>query len=66
MKVKNIRVGGYTSEEEVEKIIACCIGIRDKAFVAIIYELGARVGEIEDCKIGNVKDHPSGFWDSYF
>lgn len=29
--------------------------------VAIIYELGARVGEIQNCKIGDVKDHPYGF-----
>ena len=58
---KKLESEDILSEEEVEKIIACCIGIRDKALVAIIYELGARVGETQNCKIGDVKDHPYGF-----
>ncbi len=58
---KKLESEDILSEEEVEKIISCCIGIRDKALVAIIYELGARVGEIQNCKISDVKDHPYGF-----
>jgi integrase len=58
---KKLESENILSEEEIEKIIACCIGIRDKALVAIIYELGARVGEIQNCKIGDVKDRPYGF-----
>lgn len=47
--------------EEVDRMIEAASSIRDKALVSLMYESGARRGEIEKCRIKDVKSHPHGF-----
>jgi integrase/recombinase XerD len=42
------------SEEEALKIIEACEGLRDKALLASLYDLGCRPAELLKCTIGNV------------
>jgi site-specific recombinase XerD len=42
------------TEEEVERMVDKCNNIRDKAFIAVLYESGCRIGEILTLKIKNV------------
>ena len=42
------------TEQDIEKLINAAESIRDKAFIAIIYESGCRVGEILNLSIKNV------------
>lgn len=42
------------SREEIEKLINVCITLRDKALVAVLYESGARRGELLSCRIRHV------------
>jgi integrase len=58
---KKLEPEDILTEEEVDKIISCCIGVRDKALISFIYELGGRIGEVQNCKIKDVKEHPYGF-----
>ena len=46
--------GELVSRQEVEKAITGCDFLRDKAFLAILYESGCRIGEIGSLKIGNI------------
>jgi integrase len=50
------------TDEELNKIILNCKTLRDRACVALLAETGARVGEIEHCKLGDVKPAPHGFY----
>lgn len=47
--------------EEVDRMIKASGSIRDKALILLMYALGARRGEIEKCRIKDVKEHPHGF-----
>jgi integrase/ribosomal protein L40E len=47
--------GDLLTEEEVKKLINTAEHPRDKAFVSVLYESGARIGEIASLQIGNVK-----------
>jgi len=49
----------YT-EEDVKKLIECATSLRDKAFIAILWETGARVGEIDNMKVGDLEEHKYG------
>jgi integrase/recombinase XerD len=60
-KGKKLESENLLTEEEVDRIISCSIGIRDKALISFIYELGARIGEVQNCKMKDVKEHPYGF-----
>lgn len=42
------------TEEEIEKIIDVAEGPRDKAFISLISDTGARIGEIGNLRIGDV------------
>ncbi len=42
------------TEKEVEDMVNCCTRIRDKAIISLLYELGARIGEILNLKVGDV------------
>lgn len=47
--------------EEVKRLIDCCESPRDKAFVSLLYEMGARIGEIGGLKIKDVHRSRYGF-----
>ena len=40
---------------DVEKMIAACFNDRDQAFIAILWETGARIGELIDLKVGDIE-----------
>ena len=42
------------TQEEIKKLINSCDNIRDKALISVLYESGARVGEILNMKVGDV------------
>jgi site-specific recombinase XerD len=43
------------TEDDVKKLIEVCNHPRDKAFVSVLYESGARIGEIASLQIKNIK-----------
>jgi len=47
------------SPEEVTAIVRSAVTIRDKAFIAVLYESGARIGELLNTRVGSVErsDH---------
>lgn len=47
--------GDLLTEEEVDNLVRVAITPRDKAFVALLYESGARIGEMGSLQIRNVK-----------
>lgn len=49
------------TEEEIDKMIEGCTTLRDRSLIATIYETGARVGEIMNCKIEDVIETPHGY-----
>jgi formylglycine-generating enzyme required for sulfatase activity len=48
------------TEEDVVKLIKNANGIRNKALIAVLYESGARRGELENCKLKDVSKHKRG------
>lgn len=49
----------YT-EEDVEKLIETAENPRDKAFIALLWETGARIGEIINLKVSSFEDREHG------
>lgn len=47
--------GDLLTEDEVKRLIEVAEHPRDKAFVSVLYESGARIGEIGSLQISNVK-----------
>ncbi len=45
------------TEDDVRKMINAADNPRDKAFIALLWETGARIGEIYNLKIGDFQDH---------
>lgn len=43
------------NEEEIKKLIDSCNNIRDKAFISLLYESGARIGEIGSLRIKDIE-----------
>lgn len=61
-----INASDILTEEEVLKLIEVATSIRDKCFVAMLYELGARISEIGNLKIKDItKDHYGYLIDLY-
>lgn len=62
-KVKGIKLEteDILTEDEMNMIISSCRSIRDKAVISLLYESGARVGEIEKLKIKDIKTNRYGF-----
>jgi len=60
-KPKRLKPEDILTDEELNSIIIQCKTLRDRACVALLAETGARVGEIEHCKLGDVKPAPHGF-----
>ncbi len=44
------------NEEDIKKLIKNCNNIRNKAIISLLWETGARIGEILDLKIKNIQD----------
>ena len=42
---------------DVEALIETCTSERDRAFIAILWETGARIGELIDLKVGDIEDN---------
>lgn len=47
-------------EEDVKLMIDSCRNPRDKALIAVAFDSGARSGELQDPKVGDVSDHEHG------
>ena len=41
--------------EEVKRLIACAVNLRDKALIAVLYESGCRIGELLSLRIKDVE-----------
>lgn len=48
------------TKEEVEDQIDACNNPRDKAFVSVLWETGARIGELIDLTVGDIEDRNRG------
>lgn len=48
------------TEEDVEKMIHTAENPRDKAFIALLWETGARIGELIDLEVGSIEDRENG------
>lgn len=47
-------------EEEIRDLIGAAYNSRDRALVAILWETGARIGEILDADVGDIEEHKHG------
>lgn len=47
-------------EEDISELIKACNNPRDKALVSILWETGARIGELIDLKIEDLEDYEHG------
>jgi len=63
-KVRWIKIGKVTvdrraeemlTQEEIKKMIESALNIRDRAFIAVLYESGCRIGELLTLKIKSVQ-----------
>ncbi|MDY7083330.1 MAG: tyrosine-type recombinase/integrase, partial [Halobacteria archaeon] len=48
------------TKEDVEAQIDACKNPRDKAFVSLLWETGARIGELIDLTVGDIEDRAHG------
>lgn len=48
------------TREDVDALKDACKNKRDRAFIAILYETGARIGELIDLTVGDIEDHTHG------
>lgn len=48
------------TREDVEALKDACRNTRDRAFIAMLYETGARIGELIDLTVGDIEDHKHG------
>ncbi|WP_336364027.1 site-specific integrase [Halalkalicoccus salilacus] len=48
------------TKDEVEAQIAAAKNPRDKAFISMLYETGARIGELIDLTVGDIEDRKHG------
>lgn len=46
--------------QDVQAMIAACKNDRDRAFIAVLWETGARIGELIDLHVGDIEDSPLG------
>lgn len=50
----------FLNQEDVEKLMGATKNVRDKAFVALFWDTGARLSEIYDLKIGDFREWDYG------
>jgi len=48
------------TREDIEDLKDACRNDRDRAFIAVLYETGARIGELIDLTVGDIDDHKHG------
>jgi len=48
------------TREDVDALKEACKNPRDRAFIAMLYETGARIGELIDLTVGDIEDHTHG------
>lgn len=48
------------TREDIDDLKEACRNPRDRAFIAILYETGARIGELIDLTVGDIEDHKHG------
>jgi len=48
------------TKEEIQEQIAAAKNPRDGAFIAVLYETGARIGELIDATVGDIEDRKHG------
>ena len=46
--------------QDVAAMIERCVNDRDRAFIAVLWETGARIGELIDLRVGDIEDGPTG------
>jgi len=51
--------GDILSPAEAERLVDCCDNMRDKAFIAFLYESGARIGEVLSMRINDFMESDS-------
>jgi len=56
-----IRAGDILTEEEIELLINATDNVRDKAFLSILYETGARMSELGLIRIKDISEHQHGY-----
>ncbi|MFP3871319.1 MAG: tyrosine-type recombinase/integrase [Candidatus Aenigmatarchaeota archaeon] len=49
------------TEEDIQELIDHAQHPRDKALISLLWETGARIGELIDLKVGSFEDHKHGF-----
>lgn len=48
------------TREDIDALKDACRNPRDRAFIALLYETGARIGELIDLTVGDIEDHTHG------
>lgn len=48
------------TKQDIQRQIKAAKNDRDKAFIAVLYETGARIGELIDLKVGDIEDRKHG------
>jgi len=48
------------TEEDIQKLLDSANNTRDKALISMLWETGARIGELIDLEVGDLKDYPHG------
>jgi len=48
------------TREDIDDLKDACRNPRDRAFIALLYETGARIGELIDLTVGDIEDHAHG------
>lgn len=48
------------TREDVDALLEATRNPRDKAFIALLWETGARIGELIDITVGDIEDHKNG------
>jgi integrase len=46
--------------EDIRRMIAACRNERDRAFIAVLWETGARIGELIDLQVADIEDSLTG------
>ncbi len=49
------------TEEDIEELIDHAMNPRDRALISVLWETGARIGELIDLTIGSLEDHKHGY-----
>jgi len=48
------------TREDIDALLDACRNTRDQAFIALLWETGARIGELIDLTVGDIEDHQHG------